>query len=61
MEEAAFCVGMKTGNLTTWSKMFRFYETTQSVTYRQVALRALACVENIQILFKYLLNYTYLN
>lgn len=53
MEESAFCVGMKTGNLAAWSKMYKFYETTQSVTYKQVALRALACIENDHILLKY--------
>lgn len=56
MKEAAFCIGMKHGNSTDWSKMFEFYKSTRSATYKQSALRALACIENVQTLFKYVLN-----
>lgn len=53
MKEAAFCIGMKNGNLTVWSKMYEFYKTTGSDSYREIALRALACIENVQTLTKY--------
>lgn len=61
MEEAAFCIGMKKGNFTTWSKMYTFYRTTRSESRKQIALRALACIENVTTLFKYLINNKYLS
>lgn len=53
MKEASFCVGMKKYNFTVWSKVFEFVKTTRSVSHREIALRALACIDNAQVLFKY--------
>lgn len=52
MEEAAFCMGMKNGNLTVWSKMFKFYKTTRLLTLEQI-FACLACIENSKTIFKY--------
>lgn len=53
MEEASFCAGMKYGNFTVWNKMYERYETAESASSKRIALRALACIENVHILFKY--------
>lgn len=53
MEEAALCEGMKRGGFKAWSKVYKFYKAAQSQSHRQIVLRALACAENVQTLFKY--------
>jgi len=34
--------------------MYGYYKTEESALSKQTALRALACVENVHVLFKYL-------
>jgi hypothetical protein len=52
-EEAAFCEGMKKGDFTVWSKMYKFYTAVRSPSRKKIALRALACAEDVETLFKY--------